>query len=108
MAKKIEHHVDFSSAYLPVDIASLLREWDEGEQIGQTSQATELDDVFKWMPGTQNAFYGWANDGKGTFYDMLAVMKAKFDDWKFCMMKQEDISSTRYKKEPPMPHRPRS
>jgi hypothetical protein len=99
--KKGEENKNFQSSFLGVDAASLLREYDEGEQVGQTSRIQDLDDVFKWMPGNQQAFYGWANDGKGTFYDFLAVMKAKFDGWKFCMMKQEDISSTRYKKEAP-------
>lgn len=101
MAKKQEDKPDFQSSFLSVDAASLLREYDEGEVIGETSRVADLDDVFKWHKGTQNAFYGWANDGKGTFYDFLAVMKAKFDGYKFCMMKQEDISSTRYKKETP-------
>jgi hypothetical protein len=87
------------SAYLPVDYESMLLEFKHGEQVGHKSWINELDEVFKWMPGTMNAFYGWANDGKGTFYDFLAVMQAKFSKEKFCMMKQEDVSSTRYRDE---------
>jgi hypothetical protein len=91
----------FESAVLAPDIASLINEHSEGEQVGQTSRVDKLDDVFKWFPGTLNAFYGWANDGKGTFYEFLAVMRAKLDNKKFCMMRQEDISSTKYKGEAP-------
>lgn len=101
MAKKIEERKSIEPAHLPVDIASLLREWDEGEIVGETTRIGELDEILKIMRGTINAWYGWANDGKGTFFDFVAVMKAKFDDWKFCMMKQEDVSSTKYKNEPP-------
>lgn len=99
MAEKVEQKPNFEAAHIPVHIESLLREWNQGEQVGETSRVSELDDIFKWMRGTINGWYGWANDGKGTFFDFLAVMRAKFDGWKFCMMKQEDMSSTRYKNE---------
>lgn len=98
MAEEIKP--DFESAYIPVEINSLLREYAEGEQIGEPSRVAELDDIFKWMRGTINGWYGWANDGKGTFFDFMAVMKSKIDGWKWCVMKQEDMSSTRYKDEP--------
>lgn len=101
MSKKKSEDPKIESSYLPPDIASLINEHQEGEQLGQPSRIQTLDTVFRWMPGTINGFYGWANDGKGTFYDFLAVMRAKFDNKKFCMMKQEDISSTRYKNEAP-------
>lgn len=89
------------SALLRVDFQSMTREWDEGVQTGKSSRVSALDEIFKWMPGSTNAFYGWANDGKGTFYDYLAVMNAKFDGQKHCLMKQEDVSSTRFKDEDP-------
>jgi len=95
MDEKVEKP-DFDSAYKPVLIDSLLRELSEGEQTGETSRVSELDDIFKWMRGTINGWYGWANDGKGTFFDFLSVMKANFDGWKFCVMKQEDMSSTKF------------
>lgn len=97
MAEKIDPK--FVPAYIAPDITSLLREWSSGEQVGVTSRVPELDDIFKWMPGTINGWYGWANDGKGTFFDFLAVLNAKVDDGKFCMLKQEDMSSTKYKEE---------
>jgi hypothetical protein len=102
MAKKVEKEQpeDFESAYKPVDITSLLREWKDGEQVGEPSRVAQLDDILKWMRGTINAWYGWANDGKGTFFDFMAVTKSALDGWKWCMMKQEDMSSTRYRSEP--------
>lgn len=80
-----------------VDFESMLREWKDGVPNGQTSHIKALDDIFKWMPGSIAALYGWPNDGKGTFFDFLAVMRCMFDDDKrFLMMKQEDMSSTRF------------
>jgi hypothetical protein len=105
MAEKVkkeeEEKPDFASSYLSVDIESLLEEYKHGEQVGEISQVSEMDDVFRWMRGTINGWYGWANDGKGTFFDFMAVMMAQYSKWKFCMMKQEDISSTRYSKDGP-------
>lgn len=98
---KQKQQPDYISSHLEVDIISLMEEYDQGEQVGEKSHVAEMDDVFKWMRGTINAWYGWANDGKGTFFDFMAVMKAKTDGYKFCMMKQEDISSTRYKNDKP-------
>jgi twinkle protein len=45
-----------------------------------------------------NGWYGWANDGKGTLFDYLALMKARYDGWKFCMFKPEDLGSYRSNK----------
>jgi hypothetical protein len=86
---------DYAAAHIPVEINSLLREFSQGEQIGEKSRVDDLDEIFKWMRGTINGWYGWANDGKGTFFDFMAVMKSNFDGWKWCVMKQEDMSSTR-------------
>lgn len=81
-----------------VDFESMVREWKSGVPNGQTSNIKALDEIFKWMPGSQNALYGWPNDGKGTFFDYLACVRCMFDkeDRRFLMMKQEDMSSTRY------------
>lgn len=83
-----------------VDFESMVREWKEGVPNGQSSNIKALDDVFKWMPGTINAMYGWPNDGKGTFFDYIATVRCMFSEGKrFLMMKQEDMSSTRYGQE---------
>jgi hypothetical protein len=85
------------ASYVPPDLASLMIEYDDGAQCGEPSFIEAMDDVFAWMPGHMNALYGWPNDGKGTFYDFMAVMKAKNDpNARFLMMKQEDMNSALY------------
>jgi hypothetical protein len=86
---------EVKSSYYPPDFASMLREWKDGAEVGEKSYVSELDDVFAWKTGLIQAWYGWANDGKGTFFDFMATMKSKFDDhWKWCFFKQEDMSSS--------------
>ena len=84
---------EIRSSYIPPDITSMTNEWNEGIQTGETSRVEAMSDVFAWMRGFISGWYGWSNDGKGTFFDFMAVMKAKFDGWKFLMYKQEDMSS---------------
>lgn len=85
--------IDLHSSYFPPDIGALTSEWGNGAQIGETSGISEMDKVFMWMRGFVSAWYGWANDGKGTFFDFMATAKAKRDRWKFCLYKQEDMNS---------------
>lgn len=91
--EKASKEPKFKSSYVPLDISAMFHEWDQGGTVGEKSFVSEMDDIFAWMRGHVNGWYGWANDGKGTFFDFMAVMKAKFSGWKFCMMKQEDMSS---------------
>lgn len=86
------------AAYIPPNLAQMTNEWDKGVTIGEKSGIDALDNIFKWMRGDISAWYGWSNAGKGTFFDFLAVVKAKRDNWKFCMMKQEDMSGDHHGK----------
>jgi len=83
------------SSYIPFDLSIGLREWNKGAEVGLSSGAKELDGVLKHKPGFINGWYGWPNDGKGTFYDWQAILSAKLDGWKFCMFKPEDMSAHR-------------
>lgn len=87
MDQKIE------STYIPPNSASMINEWDKGADKGEPCHVDALKDVFAWKTGFVNGWYGWANDGKGTFYDFMAVLKAKKDGWKFGLFKQEDMNS---------------
>lgn len=97
----MDEPIDQSAALFRVDYESMVREYSEGVAMGKTSRVSALDDIFKWTTGTINAFYGWASDGKGTFFDYVSVMAALFDQQKFCAFRQEDMSSTRFKNESP-------
>ncbi len=83
--------------YYPPNISALTNEWKNGAVVGEWSGISALDKIFKWVKGHQSGWYGWANDGKGQFTNGLCITKAKLDNWKFCMFKQEDMSSFRDK-----------
>jgi hypothetical protein len=85
--------VNTQSSYIPLDVAAAINEHGEIVQGGESCRVDALKDVFAWMPGFVNAWYGWSNDGKGTFLDYMAVIKAKYDGKKFCMYKQEDMDT---------------
>lgn len=96
MEEEIEK--DSQSDYYPLDIDAMVRDWKDGGIVGEPSRMPELDNVFKWKKGMQNAFYGWSNDGKSTFFDFMTETKSKHDDWKWCFMKQEDMTNTIFNK----------
>jgi len=81
------------SSYIPIDFTSVVNSHGEIVQSGETCRVSDLSEVFAWMRGTINSWYGWSNDGKGTMFDYLSVMKAKHDKWKFCFYKPEDMDS---------------
>lgn len=89
----MDKKVKFVSSYMPYDIESGVEEWDEGVQGGESCRVDELKDLLAWMPGFLYGWYGWANDGKGTFLDFMQVLKAKFDKTKICSFKQEDMDA---------------
>ncbi len=84
---------ELSSSYIPLDIAASVNEHEEGVQGGEPCGVDQLGDVFAWMRGSINGWYGWANDGKSEFRDFLKVIKAKRDGWKFCCFRPEDMDS---------------
>lgn len=82
---------DTSSFYVPLDSSSAINDHGQIVQEGETCHIDALKNRFAWMRGHVNAYYGWANDGKGTMIDYLSVMKAKFSGWKTCFYKREDM-----------------
>lgn len=83
------------SFYIPLDVAASINEYEDGVQHGETSRIADLDRIFQWMRGYVNGWYGFANDGKGTLLDYLMVIKAKYDGWKFCCFKPEDMDTVK-------------
>lgn len=84
-----------TSTYIPPNFANIVNEWDQGGQMGEPPRVQQMDPVFAWMRGFINGWYGYANDGKGTFFDFMSILKSKHDDWKWCVYKQEDMSSVK-------------
>lgn len=89
--------VSLEPSYYAPNITSLNISWDKGVPVGEPSRVSAMDKVFKWKRGNQSAWYGWPNSGKGTFFDYMAVIKSKYDGWKWLMYKQEDMSSRKKK-----------
>lgn len=83
----------FTSSYVPLDIAASVNEWSEGVQGGEGCGVEQLKDVFAWMRGSINGWFGWANDGKSQMRDFLKVIKAKNSKWKFCLFRPEDMDA---------------
>lgn len=81
------------AAYFPPNMELMVNEWNEGAETGEPSRIDEMNEIFAWKRGFVSGWYGWANDGKGTFFDFVSLMKAKVDGWKWCLFKPEDMSS---------------
>lgn len=86
---------DFQSSYIPLDVSQSVNEYDDGVQGGETCHVTEIETIFAWMRGFVYGWYGWANDGKGTFLDFLMVLKSKKANWKWAVYKGEDMDSSK-------------
>lgn len=82
------------SSYIPLDVESAINEHGEIVQSGETCRVSHLENTFAWQRGFVNAWYGWSNDGKGTMLDFLMTLKAKYDGWKWCLYKQEDMDTS--------------
>lgn len=85
---------EIKSSYVPLDILAATQEHGKRVQSGESCGIDELNQVFAYMPGFVNGFYGWPNDGKSVWLDYIGVVKAKKDNWKFGMFKPEDMSTT--------------
>ena len=85
--------MEFQSSYIPLDIAASVNEWSEGVQGGEDCGVPQLGDVFAWMRGSLNGWYGWASDGKSEYRDFMKVLKSKNDKWKWCMFRPEDMDA---------------
>lgn len=82
------------SAYIPPDIKAMIyTHGDDYVQGGETCHIDALKKNFAWMRGFVYAWYGWPNDGKSTMTEYLAVVKAKFGNWKWCLQKPEDMDT---------------
>lgn len=82
-----------TSSYVQLDLAASINEHEDGVQGGEPCHVPELQHTFAWMRGFVNGWYGWPSDGKTTYFDFMAVLKAKMDKWKWCLYKQEDMDS---------------
>lgn len=81
------------SSYVPLDIAAAINEQGKLVQGGDTCHIEQLKNVFAWMRGFINGWYGWPNDGKSLMLDYLSVLKAKHSRWKSCMFKPENMDT---------------
>jgi predicted RNA-binding Zn-ribbon protein involved in translation (DUF1610 family) len=80
-------------SYIPPQQEPIKEDWTHGVQPGDPCHVKELSNIFAWMRGFVSGWYGWSNDGKGTFFNFMAILKARKDNWKILAMKQEDMSS---------------
>ena len=65
-----------SPDFSPISDDLLLNEFNNGVQIGESSGVIHLDEVFKFLRGSQNVFMGFPNEGKTEFTLFLMVCKS--------------------------------
>ena len=82
---------NYKESYVPLDLAAAVNDHGQKIQEGESCRVDALKDVFAWMRGFVNGWYGWASDGKSLMLDYLSIVKAKRDNWKFCMFKPENM-----------------
>ncbi len=90
---KQEKEPDSELGFIRLDSVEILAEHGDYVQTGDSCRIKALEDHFAWMRGFVNAWYGWSNDGKGTFTDYLMTVKSLRDGWKWCLYKQEDMDT---------------
>ncbi len=81
------------SFYVPLDITAAINEHDQLVQTGETCRVEALKNQLAWMRGHVNVWMGWPGDGKSTLLDFLSVLKVKYDSWKVCMNKPENMDT---------------
>lgn len=69
---------NLESSYIPLDIAASVNEWNDGVQGGESCGIDAMKDVFAWMRGSINGWYGWANDGKMEHIDNQIITPKGF------------------------------
>lgn len=78
---------------LEPDLAIMIKEFKEGKQIGEDGRVAALKDQFSWKRSFVNCWTGNPNAGKTTFQQFMAVVKSKYDGWKWCIWSREMINA---------------
>ena len=77
-----------------VSLDLLENEYSQGVQMGVSTGIHQLDDILKYLRGTQNCYTGYPNEGKTTFTLYLMVLKSLKDGWKWCFWSPEMKSAS--------------
>ncbi len=78
---------------LPWDEASLIVEFDEGKQIGESCGIKELDKIYTMKRGTLSTWMGWPNAGKSTLLMFKNLCRALKYKTKFAWWSHEMVNS---------------
>lgn len=61
-----------------------------GRPKGSPTHFKQLDNHWKWRKTDLNLWFGFANEGKSTFFKQLALIKFALDGWKFAFIAPEE------------------
>lgn len=61
-----------------------------GKERGTTTYFPEIDEGWTWRRGEVNVWTGYENEGKSTFLEQLALIKAAHEGWKFAVFSPEN------------------
>lgn len=71
-------------------LPEMLDSFRTGKPIGETTWFGEFDDFFRWKKGQSNLWTGYANMGKSTLLNQLALTKSIMDGWKWAIFSPEN------------------
>jgi twinkle protein len=70
---------------------SLIDGFYNGVEEGTTTYVPQIDNAWRWRPGEVNIWTGYQNEGKSTFLNQLACVKAAMEGWKFAVFSPENM-----------------
>lgn len=67
-----------------------------GKESGTTTYLPTVDQHWKWRKGEVTIWTGYMNEGKSCFLSQLAILKAKYENWKFAVFCPENYPIGEY------------
>ncbi|MGI4863717.1 MAG: hypothetical protein ACRYFZ_07305 [Janthinobacterium lividum] len=95
----LPHIPDADKALVTLDEAmfeSMVHEYHNGREKGQTTNNKYLDPYFKWMPGYTNVITGWPGHGKSQLFFELLLLRAAYDGKMSVIWPSENLPAKRF------------
>jgi len=94
----LKQKIDKSAIFIANDYKdSLIDEFKNGKTRGTTTHFPQIDGMFTWKKTYVICWMGYGGHGKSEIFKQLALMKSKYDGWKWCIFPPENMSYHRKK-----------
>lgn len=67
-----------------------------GKKRGTSTYISKLDNCWTWRGGEVTLWTGYQNEGKTSFFNQIAILKAKMNNWKFAIFSPENYPPDEY------------